>query len=222
MSRIKSWEEIIRKVESRLSIWKLKTLSIGGRLTLLKSVLGSIPIYRMSLFKVPKTVLHRLEAIRCCFFHGKDNNSRKPTFRSQNSSLWEKVIKSIHGLDGKLDSTVTHQHSSIWIDIVREVHALRHLDSVATMLSRDHFSQAFRRAPRGGEEQSQLNALSSDMGRVLLSNMSDRWTWTLEGSGEFSVASLRRLSTNIFVLMWLLKLDGFLRFRSKLIFMRGK
>ncbi|GKC98170.1 hypothetical protein Tco_1168445, partial [Tanacetum coccineum] len=162
MSQINSWEEIIRKVESPLFIWKLKTLSIGGRLTLLKYVLGSIPIYHMSLFKVPKTVLHRLEAIRCCFFHGKDSNSRKPTwlkwnkilvskekgglgvssffslnralickwvwrFRSQNSSLWAKVIKSIHGFDGKLDSTVTHQHSSIWIDIVREVHALRHL-----------------------------------------------------------------------------------------------
>ncbi|GJT62689.1 RNA-directed DNA polymerase, eukaryota [Tanacetum coccineum] len=206
MSQINSWEEIIRKVESRLSIWKLKTLSIGGRLTLLKSVLGSIPIYHMSLFKVPKTVLHRLEAIRCCFFHGKDSNSRKPTWLKWNKILASKEkgglgVSSFFSLNKALICKwvwrFCSQNSSlwakIWIDIVREVHALRHLDSVATMLSRDHFSQAFRRAPRGGKDKSQLNALSSDMGGVLLSNMSDRWTWTLEGLGEFSVASLRRL-----------------------------
>ncbi|GJT75163.1 RNA-directed DNA polymerase, eukaryota, reverse transcriptase zinc-binding domain protein [Tanacetum coccineum] len=253
MSQIKSWEEIIKKVETQLSKWKLKTLSIGGRLTLLKSVLGSIPIYHMSLFKVPKTVLRRLEAIMCRFLHGNDNTSRKPTwlnwnkvlasnqkgglgvssffalnralifkwvwrFRSQNSSLWAKVIKSIHGIDGKLDSTAGHHQSLIWVDIVREVHALKRLgidladfirrkvgdgeiyalascktDSVASMLSRDLFSQSFRRAPRGGEEQSQLNALLSDIEDVQLANLSDRWIWTLEGSGEFSVASIRRL-----------------------------
>ncbi|GKF30093.1 hypothetical protein Tco_0096435, partial [Tanacetum coccineum] len=67
MSRIKSWDEIIAKVKNRLSKWKMKTLSTGGRLTLLKSVLGLIPIYHMSLFKVPKKVLQRLEAIRSLF-----------------------------------------------------------------------------------------------------------------------------------------------------------
>ena len=53
MSRIQSWNDIVESMVSRLSRWKLKTLSIGGRLTLLKSVLGVIPIYHMSIFKVP-------------------------------------------------------------------------------------------------------------------------------------------------------------------------
>ncbi|GKC81805.1 RNA-directed DNA polymerase, eukaryota, partial [Tanacetum coccineum] len=34
MNRISSWDEVISKVSSRLSKWKLKYLSIGGRLTL--------------------------------------------------------------------------------------------------------------------------------------------------------------------------------------------
>nr|GEV05557.1 RNA-directed DNA polymerase, eukaryota [Tanacetum cinerariifolium] len=38
-SRSSSWEEIIDKISVRLSRWKLKSLSIGGRLTLVKSVL---------------------------------------------------------------------------------------------------------------------------------------------------------------------------------------
>nr|GEW69935.1 RNA-directed DNA polymerase, eukaryota [Tanacetum cinerariifolium] len=69
MSSIRAWDETVNKLKLRLSSWKLKTLSIGGRLTLLKSVLGSTPIYNMSLFKVPKTVLKSMESIRRNFFN---------------------------------------------------------------------------------------------------------------------------------------------------------
>nr|GEW01590.1 RNA-directed DNA polymerase, eukaryota [Tanacetum cinerariifolium] len=57
MSRHKAWDDVVLKLRSRLSKWKAKTLSIGGRLTLLKSVLGAYPLYTMSIFKVPKGVL---------------------------------------------------------------------------------------------------------------------------------------------------------------------
>nr|GFC62990.1 RNA-directed DNA polymerase, eukaryota [Tanacetum cinerariifolium] len=70
MSSIRAWDETVNKLKLRLSSWKLKTLSIGGRLTLLKSVLGSTPIYNMSLFKVPKAVLKSMESIRRNFFNG--------------------------------------------------------------------------------------------------------------------------------------------------------
>nr|GEW15086.1 RNA-directed DNA polymerase, eukaryota [Tanacetum cinerariifolium] len=64
MSRKLAWEDTVQKLRSRLSNWKVKTLSIGGRLTLLKSVLGASPLYNMSIFKVPKGVLKEMEAIR--------------------------------------------------------------------------------------------------------------------------------------------------------------
>nr|GEV98791.1 reverse transcriptase domain-containing protein [Tanacetum cinerariifolium] len=54
MSSIKAWDETISKMKKRLSRWKLNTLSVGGCLTLLKSMLGSTPIYNMSIFKVGK------------------------------------------------------------------------------------------------------------------------------------------------------------------------
>ncbi|GJV17997.1 RNA-directed DNA polymerase, eukaryota [Tanacetum coccineum] len=77
MSLIKAWDESIVKLKKRLSKWKLKTLSIGGRLTLLKSVLGSTPIYNMSLFKVPKLVLHLMESLRRNFFNGIQEGDKK-------------------------------------------------------------------------------------------------------------------------------------------------
>ncbi|GJZ36221.1 hypothetical protein Tco_0582038, partial [Tanacetum coccineum] len=89
MSSFKPWEDIINKLKTRLSKWKLKTLSIGGRLTLLKSVLGSTPIYYMSLYKIPKSVLHSLEAIRRNFFNGTSEGDRRITWVK-----WLKVLAS--------------------------------------------------------------------------------------------------------------------------------
>ncbi|GKF76509.1 RNA-directed DNA polymerase, eukaryota, reverse transcriptase zinc-binding domain protein, partial [Tanacetum coccineum] len=70
MSRVQSWKDIINGMENRLSRWKLKTLSIGGRLTLIKSVLGAINIYHLSMYKVPMQVLQKLESMRARFFNG--------------------------------------------------------------------------------------------------------------------------------------------------------
>ncbi|GJR59356.1 RNA-directed DNA polymerase, eukaryota [Tanacetum coccineum] len=78
-SRSCSWEDVLSKITVRLSKWKLKTLSIGGRLTLLKVVLTSMPLYQMSVYKVPMGVLNRMESMRRNFFNGVDNNDRKIT-----------------------------------------------------------------------------------------------------------------------------------------------
>ncbi|GKD58971.1 hypothetical protein Tco_1296480 [Tanacetum coccineum] len=77
MRLIDGWQGIINRLRDRLSLWEAKSLSVRGRLTLIKSVLGSLPIYYLSLFKAPLSVIKTLEAIRCNFFWGhKDNNPR--------------------------------------------------------------------------------------------------------------------------------------------------
>ncbi|GJZ96059.1 RNA-directed DNA polymerase, eukaryota, partial [Tanacetum coccineum] len=126
MSKIIAWDDIISKLNSRLSKQKVKTLSIGGRLTLLKSVLGSIPIYWMSLYKVPKSVLNSMEAIRRNFFNGAQDNDKKITwvwrYISHDNSLWYRVISAIHGPNiQKLSSF----NSSIWNNILKEVNILK-------------------------------------------------------------------------------------------------
>ncbi|GKE45134.1 reverse transcriptase domain, reverse transcriptase zinc-binding domain protein, partial [Tanacetum coccineum] len=64
------WNGVVDMFNARLSAWNAKNLSIGGRLTLVKSVLGNLPIYFLSLFKSPQKIIDHLEAIRRCFFWG--------------------------------------------------------------------------------------------------------------------------------------------------------
>ncbi|GJZ94122.1 RNA-directed DNA polymerase, eukaryota [Tanacetum coccineum] len=47
--------------------------------------------------------------------------------------------------------------------------------------------------PRGGVERAQFDAMLEKVEGTLLADMRDRWTWSLEGSREFSVASVRKL-----------------------------
>ncbi|GKD68062.1 RNA-directed DNA polymerase, eukaryota, partial [Tanacetum coccineum] len=89
MARKSAWTDTVQKLHYRLSKWKVKTLSIGGRLTLLKSVLGASPLYNMSIYKVPKGILKEMETIRSNFFKGADPSERKISWVS-----WEKVLAS--------------------------------------------------------------------------------------------------------------------------------
>jgi hypothetical protein len=58
------WDSILEKIERRLAGWKKLYLSKGGRLTLLKSTLSSMPTYFMSLFPIPITVARRIELLQ--------------------------------------------------------------------------------------------------------------------------------------------------------------
>ncbi|XP_076924839.1 uncharacterized protein LOC143587427 [Bidens hawaiensis] len=50
MGNIQSWNGIIDKFNKKLSKWKAKLLSIGGRSTIISSVLGSLGVYYLSCF----------------------------------------------------------------------------------------------------------------------------------------------------------------------------
>jgi len=54
--RTQFWEPVVDKVKARLSAWKGKCLSLAGRVCLVKSVLTSVPLFYLSLFKAPISV----------------------------------------------------------------------------------------------------------------------------------------------------------------------
>ncbi|GJU06460.1 RNA-directed DNA polymerase, eukaryota, reverse transcriptase zinc-binding domain protein [Tanacetum coccineum] len=77
MKSIASWKTLVDRFHMRLSSWKANLLSIGGRLTLIKSVLGSLGIYYLSIFRAPESVLQDLERIRANFFWGGNKDKNK-------------------------------------------------------------------------------------------------------------------------------------------------
>ncbi|GJZ59819.1 RNA-directed DNA polymerase, eukaryota, reverse transcriptase zinc-binding domain protein [Tanacetum coccineum] len=92
-------------------------------------------------------------------------------FHSHNDSLWSRVIKAIYGEDGAVDKVYKSASRSCWRDILNEVRKLK----------------------VQGIEQLQFKELTDLLLSIVLNTCSDRWFWSLEGSGEFSVASIRRL-----------------------------
>lgn len=62
----RDWFWLIKKFQHKIGLWSLRWLSLGGRLTLICSVLQSDPVYWFSLFRVPCSVI---TALRRMMFH---------------------------------------------------------------------------------------------------------------------------------------------------------
>jgi hypothetical protein len=71
------WEPAVANIKSRLLGWQSRFLSFGGRLTLLKSVLSSIPVYALSFFKAPSGIISLIESLFINFFWGGSEDNRK-------------------------------------------------------------------------------------------------------------------------------------------------
>nr|GFA18616.1 RNA-directed DNA polymerase, eukaryota [Tanacetum cinerariifolium] len=215
-SRHKAWSDLIQKLRSRLSKWKVKTLSIGGRLTLLKSVHGASLIYNMSIYKVWR-------------------------FVSQDGSLWYWVIQAIH--EPSIESHAS-QVSSNWCSKLRELEVLKskgfnflsyyfkrirdgcqtHFwqdhwlagmvlrdsfprifsleldkDVLVTSKMREDMAGSFRRNVRDGVERQQFSELVSMLESVSLSSAQDRWCCDLSGDGEFQVKDIRNQVDDMFL-----------------------
>jgi len=55
---------VIDKIQHRLNVWKGTCLSRAGRLVSIKAVLNSLPIYYLSIFKLPKKVAQEIIKIQ--------------------------------------------------------------------------------------------------------------------------------------------------------------
>ncbi|GKB29168.1 putative RNA-directed DNA polymerase [Tanacetum coccineum] len=87
MSRSSNWSPLIDRFHKQISMWKANSISFGGRLTLIKVVLGSLGVYYFSIFKAPKCIFTKLECIIRKFFWGGSSDSNKIPWIA-----WDKVI----------------------------------------------------------------------------------------------------------------------------------
>nr|GEV08814.1 RNA-directed DNA polymerase, eukaryota, reverse transcriptase zinc-binding domain protein [Tanacetum cinerariifolium] len=114
MSRCHNWKPLVDRFHKRLSKWKSKSLSFGGRLTLVRSILGSLGVYYFSNFKAPKKDKFislkvkeglSIQSISAC------NQAMLSKWRwrikTEDQAIWCRLICSIHGPNGGL-----HDNSS--------------------------------------------------------------------------------------------------------------
>ncbi|RVX17546.1 LINE-1 retrotransposable element ORF2 protein [Vitis vinifera] len=67
------WDGVEERIRRRLALWKRQYISKGGRITLIKSTLASLPTYQMSIFRMPKSVAKRVEKTQRDFLWGGGN-----------------------------------------------------------------------------------------------------------------------------------------------------
>ena len=117
--------------EKRLSKWKVSSLSIGGRLTIIKSVIECLPNYFFSLYRAPKRVINDLESYIRRFLWGGSSSNRKMHWVA-----WEKVaLPKIKGGLGLCNLRTTNlallakwgwryknEKNSLWKKVIDAIH----------------------------------------------------------------------------------------------------
>ncbi|KAJ0519996.1 putative RNA-directed DNA polymerase [Helianthus annuus] len=279
MNLVKNWEPVLKLFKNRLSIWKAKKLSFGGRITLIKSVLSALPTYFFSLYKAPLQVLNQLERFRRVFFWGGSEEKAKLNwtawektigpieygglgfgslqdanlamlskwwwrFKVDRNGLWRKVIWSIHHssrawnfipskvsitgpwkqivnssevLERKglklskciVGSVGSGEDIAFWIDIWIGPDPLSerfpHLfiiekDKLCSVASRvcgnGVVNWVWKRPPAGPSELLELHQLTVLLQSVSFSLEADKWQWSHDTSGDFSVCSVKKIIRN--------------------------
>jgi hypothetical protein len=75
--RLSTWAPMVEKIRSKLNAWGNRHISFGGRLVLINSVMNSIPIFYMSLMKMPVQVRKKVVRIQRDFLWGGVSGNKK-------------------------------------------------------------------------------------------------------------------------------------------------
>ncbi|KAM0043572.1 putative Endonuclease/exonuclease/phosphatase superfamily [Helianthus debilis subsp. tardiflorus] len=125
------WQSVIDTIQSRLSSWKAHTLSMGGRLTLIKSVLASLPIYYLSLYKAPSKVVELIEKLMRAFLWGGTSGERKlnwvawdtVTTTKKEGGLGIAKVKDVNvALLSKWAWRFYKERDSLWRKVIEAIH----------------------------------------------------------------------------------------------------
>jgi len=86
--KVSTWESMLEQLRNRLNSWGSKYLSLGGKITLLNSVLNAIPIFFFSFLKIPAKVVRMVIQIQRNFLWGGVGGGQKVCWVS-----WRKVCQ---------------------------------------------------------------------------------------------------------------------------------
>ncbi|GJZ44874.1 hypothetical protein Tco_0592470 [Tanacetum coccineum] len=133
--------------------------------------------------------------------------------KSHRSSVWIDIVRDVHLLKEKGIDLLTYckkkvgngETSIFWDDVwmgdtslkiqYPRVYAfeLEKTISVAENIAQNSVNDSSRRAARDAVESVQLSELESRFESFNLVHMQDHWIWSMTGTGDFSVASVRSM-----------------------------
>ena len=83
-----TYQEVISRVDQKLTRWKAKCLSLAGRATLIQATIMAIPAYTMQTARVPRLICDEIDRKIRRFQWGSTSTERKPHLIA-----WEVVTK---------------------------------------------------------------------------------------------------------------------------------
>ncbi|KAL4283563.1 hypothetical protein GQ457_16G029270 [Hibiscus cannabinus] len=122
------WDPVVAKFSTRLASWKANSLSFGGRLVLLKSVLSSLPIYYLSILQLPSSVYKKLQSLMSNFLWGSSSEKRKIHWMKWTDICCPKFLGGLGVIDPKFQNRAllgkwvwkfANEKDNLWQQIIR-------------------------------------------------------------------------------------------------------
>ncbi|GJY12154.1 RNA-directed DNA polymerase, eukaryota, reverse transcriptase zinc-binding domain protein [Tanacetum coccineum] len=117
-------------------------------------------------------------------------------FKYQPEALWVSVVKAIHGPCGNLDLDISVENwmgdGSLNVRYPRLFDLEENKETTVRIKVQNGLLYGFRRTPRGGVEDIQMEELNNKISNFEFFEDQDTWSWSLGGVSSFSVASARR------------------------------
>ncbi|KAJ0816203.1 putative RNA-directed DNA polymerase [Helianthus annuus] len=197
MKKACHWSPVIEKFFRVLSKWKARHLSFAGRMTLAKSVLGSLPSYFLSLFAAPKCVLNKLEKIRRNFIWGKSGSGIKMrwlrwNFLTKSKKAGGMGLGDIHSFNKAMLSKwwwrFKENPDQLWAEVIRSIHSVSN-GSVSNV-----FIPIKKSIPGAWKDIISVEKVFAEVGINLkdrIVQIGEKWIWLNDPNASFSVKKVR-------------------------------
>ncbi|KAJ9565161.1 hypothetical protein OSB04_001127 [Centaurea solstitialis] len=118
MHRLSTWSSVVEKVRSKLTSWKARIISFGGRHTLVKSVLRSVPLYFLSLFRAPSGVIGELQNLERRLDGWKPCRGKKDSWEWEFDKNKSFSVQKLREILVDLEEVGVGGRETVWLSIV--------------------------------------------------------------------------------------------------------